>query len=520
MAIELRLSTRPNPKNGLEVKIRFYFRDGEKKCECYAGSSVFVQPEYFEYYIDRKKTEAEGVQVPAKAITATVQTAAKKGYVLRDGGEIVVNKRVDTDEVKQHREQAEKMENLKKYIDQQFKQTDRAKVNTKWLKEVVRRFHYPAEEHAEPQADAKTLYPIVEKYIEKKKLAGSNARMYRVLSRTAARYAGFVRETDKNRVDFEWNIDTVTKEDIEDFADYLRNEKDLAGEYPQIFKRLLEKYPPDVTKGRGVIHERGANTVKKMLTRLKTLFKALAEGEVDGVETTNRPFDGVKIGASKYGTPVYITIAERNKIAEADLAAGWPDLLAEWQKRPCKERPHISLKTVTEQRDIFVFHCLVGCRVGDLTKLTPEHVNGGVLVYTPHKTKDKGETQRQARVPLLPQASALIKKYAGADNQGRLFPFITPQRYNDALKIIFKLAGVTRPVEVRNTLTGENEIVSIDTIASSHMARRTFVGNLYFKVQDPDLIGKMSGHVEGSSAFARYRKIEDETLKNAIDLIG
>jgi hypothetical protein len=52
------------------------------------------------------------------------------------------------------------------------------------------------------------------------------------------------------------------------------------------------------------------------------------------------------------------------------------------------------------------------------------------------------------------------------------------------------------------------------------LARRTFVGNAYFKVHDPNLIGKMSGHVEGSKAFKRYRRIEDSTLKEVIDLIG
>ena len=49
---------------------------------------------------------------------------------------------------------------------------------------------------------------------------------------------------------------------------------------------------------------------------------------------------------------------------------------------------------------------------------------------------------------------------------------------------------------------------------------RTFIGNAYFKVSDPNLIGKMSGHVDGSRAFKRYRKIEDETLKSVIDQIG
>ena len=82
------------------------------------------------------------------------------------------------------------------------------------------------------------------------------------------------------------------------------------------------------------------------------------------------------------------------------------------------------------------------------------------------------------------------------------------------------MAEVTRNVEIRNALTGENEIRPINEIASSHLARRTFVGNAYFKVSDPNLIGKMSGHVDGSKAFKRYRKIEDETLKKVIDLMG
>ena len=67
---------------------------------------------------------------------------------------------------------------------------------------------------------------------------------------------------------------------------------------------------------------------------------------------------------------------------------------------------------------------------------------------------------------------------------------------------------------------GEDELVPIDTVASSHLARRTFIGNAYFKVSDPNLIGRMSGHVDGSRAFKRYRNIEDETLKSVIDLIG
>ena len=248
-----------------------------------------------------------------------------------------------------------------------------------------------------------------------------------------------------------------------------------------------------------------------MRTRLKSLFLWFYE---EGL-TANRPFDGVKIGTAKVGTPYYITIEERNQIANTDLAAKWETMSKE-EKKPAR----MPLKTLMEQRDIFVFQCLIGCRVGDLLKMTDSCINNGILVYTPHKTKDEGFDSFQARVPLHQKALELIEKYRGVDSKGRLFPFITAQRYNDAIKVIFSMAGITRKVEVRNPRTGENEYKPINEIASSHLARRTFVGNAYFKVSDPNLIGKMSGHVEGSKAFKRYRRIEDETLKSVIDLMG
>ena len=56
-------------------------------------------------------------------------------------------------------------------------------------------------------------------------------------------------------------------------------------------------------------------------------------------------------------------------------------------------------------------------------------------------------------------------------------------------------------------------------VASSHIARRTLAGNLYNKVKDPKLIGKITGHSENSRAFNRYRDISDELLQETISLI-
>ena len=56
----------------------------------------------------------------------------------------------------------------------------------------------------------------------------------------------------------------------------------------------------------------------------------------------------------------------------------------------------------------------------------------------------------------------------------------------------------------------------INEIASSHMARRTFVGGLFKKVKDPNLIGALSGHKAGSKAFARYRDIDDDIRRDVM----
>jgi hypothetical protein len=61
--------------------------------------------------------------------------------------------------------------------------------------------------------------------------------------------------------------------------------------------------------------------------------------------------------------------------------------------------------------------------------------------------------------------------------------------------------------------------VPINEVASSHLARRAFIGNLYKKVKDPNLVGSLSGHVEGSKAFARYRDIDDEMKKETVNLL-
>ena len=513
--IELRLLNKVQKETGMS-EIRIVLRFSRK--DLYALSGIFVKPSFFEFFIDRKKTKDPKRPLPENKNTATKEKAEKNGWAIRNNGVILSGaKSVLTPDVIYHNEQAKRMDDLKTAIISAYNSTaNKEKLTSEWLVAVVENFNHPEKEDV---AEApKTFYELAEDFISKphgkqaEAMADSHARVYRVMVRAAARFEMFVNATDKKRKNWSWNnIDNVQKEDLELFREYLRDEAELAEDHPRLFRRILAAYPASIKKGHDRIEPRGTNTVIKMLTRLKTFFIHLYEQGF----TKNRPFDGFTIGTAKVGTPVYISVEERNTIADADLTAAW-----EKMSQDEKKRVKMPLKTIMEQRDIFIFQCFIGCRVGDLLGLTAKNIENGILTYSPHKTKDAGNEQVQARIPLHEKAAVLVEKYKGVDTKGRLFPFISAQKYNDAIKTIFRMAGITRMVEVRNALTGENEFVSIADIASSHMARRTFIGNAYFKVQDPNLIGKMSGHVEGSKAFSRYRKIEDDTLKSVIDLIG
>ena len=81
---------------------------------------------------------------------------------------------------------------------------------------------------------------------------------------------------------------------------------------------------------------------------------------------------------------------------------------------------------------------------------------------------------------------------------------------------MFLAAGLTRPVVVYNPTTSEQEIRPLNEVASSHLARRCFVGNLYKQVKGPNLVGALSGHKEGSKAFARYREIDKDIKRDAL----
>lgn len=333
----------------------------------------------------------------------------------------------------------------------------------------------------------KTFFETFNTFLDSRNISDIRKRNFRVIQRALQRFELYKRLDAPGN--FSLNLDSITPDILSEFGKFLSDEHNFFTKDDNdklicsaLYKPIYEAVPESRTP-----QPRGQNTINDVFTKLRTFFLwANNLGKTD-----NNPFKNFKVQECVYGTPFYITIEERNQLYHTDLS----------------QRPQLAI-----QRDIFVFQCLIGCRVGDLFKMTKSNRMNGAIEYIPRKTIEGRPIT--VRVPLNSIAKEILDRYKDFEGPG-ILPFISEQRYNDAIKDMFLLAGITRIVTVINPTTGKEEKRSINEVASSHLARRSFIGNLYKRVKDPNLVGVLSGHKEGSKAFSRYREI-DEDIKNEL----
>ncbi len=429
------------------------------------------------------------------SLTKDIKLRLKSGIYIkpsRFNAGTIVKPRANQEEIAELKELERKIRDLEDYIYALCEDNPVERLTKEFLTKEIDRFHHPKRERKPKEVEEKLqkkFIELVEEFPTKRGLSEWRHRRYGVLSRSLHRFELYrkVKRQLPAKLDFEM----FTTDILEDYERFLRNEPEIFDKYPRIF----EQYPAETRKARKSRRPfpKGDNTIINIFACLRTFFHwAIEEGL-----TTNNPFVKYKGKTTEhYGTPYYITLEERDRIADFDLSAN---------------------KSLAVQRDIFIFHCCIGCRISDLMRLTPGNIVNDAVEYIASKTK--GERPNVIRVPLTQRAKDILDRYKGEDSEGRILPFISSQKYNVAIKKIFKECGITRIVTILNPTTGEEEQRPINEIASSHLARRTFVGNLYKKVKDPNLVGALSGHKEGSRAFSRYRDIDDDMKKELIGLM-
>jgi site-specific recombinase XerD len=352
-----------------------------------------------------------------------------------------------------------------------------------WLKNLITEYHHPEIfKLGENITDTRLTTQIAE-YIEKRRLAKHSHYTYNGIITKVQRYERYQREINHRKA-FSLRVDTMTGDDLYKFKKFIVNEYSMVEKYPQLYKDTQHwRVPKDVLS---------ENAVYDMFHRIRSVIKWC---ERNGIPTQH-PFDRYEMQLPVYGTPWYLTIEERDRIFNLDLSD--------------------KSNQLNYHRDIFMFQCLVGCRMGDIPRMTRSNIIDGALEYIPHKTQEAHP--RTVRVPLNEKARIILDRYK--DRSTTLFPYFEDWMYNNSIRELCTMAGVTRMVSVIDVKTNREVQRPLNEIASSHMGRRTFIGNMYKQVKDPDLIGSMSGHVEGSKAFTRYRAIDDEMKIELVNLIN
>lgn len=449
-------------KNNIDVAVRFRLSDG-RSVQLFYKSNIYVEPEIW----DSKKE-----CIKAKVLYSSSERARFDNSV--------------TD--------------MKKLLREVYESApDKENLTSEDLALLVDMRLHP--ERYDLPNNRKDFFTQFDRFIELKKEAIGTQKQYMVVYRSLQRFEQYKSITMGKEYKLKFaNLDPKL---IGEFESFLRHEHEYYNSsiLKPIYQSNPSKRPPE---------QRGSNTTINLLKKFRTFVKWAVDEEI----TTIDPFRKYTIKAQKYGTPFYITIEERNQIANADLLSLWENATDEVKSKIAKT--HIPQLAI--QRDIFIFQCLIGCRIGDLYELTPSKFVDGSIQYIARKTK--GEDPKTISVPLNNMAKEILSRYYdGERKEGKLLPFISEQRYNDAIKDIFTLAGITRMVTILDPITHKDEQRPINEVASSHMARRTFIGNLYKKVKDPNLICKLSGHSEGSKAFARYRDIDEEMKKELVNLL-
>ena len=400
-------------------------------------------------------------------------------------------------------EKKDKLKVLTEYVEKAVQLTeDKSTIDKPYLEKLIRKFHKPSKAKREFE---KSFFEVIDTYLAAHKLSENRLKNFRVLIRCLHRFDLYKKKSGGRG--FTLSFANLTPELLRQIEDFLLDEKSVFLQYPEIYEQFpysakvavktpKRKRPPTLDEEgnevpKGMPQPRGQNTVSDMLTR----FRAFILWAIDNGYTANNPCKHFTIGEIVYGTPIYISNEERNQLLEADLSDD---------------------KELETQRDIFVFQCLVGCRVSDLYKMTYRSIINDAVEYIPRKTKE--DRPITVRVPLNDTARRLIAKYQDYDSES-LFPFNTEQHYNRKIKEAFRRAGLDRIVTVLDQQTRQEVQKPLYEVASSHMARRTFIGNIYKKVKDPNLVGALSGHKEGSKAFARYRTIDDDMKKELIGFL-
>lgn len=164
---------------------------------------------------------------------------------------------------------------------------------------------------------------------------------------------------------------------------------------------------------------------------------------------------------------------------------------------------------LNKTRDLYCFGCLTGLRFSDIVTMKQNHIQGDYIVKSIQKTS------QQDKIPILPQARKIIKKYS--TETGLNMPRISNVNLNKYIKECCQLAGIDETIN--KLIYRGTEVFEVPhpkyKLITVHTARKTFVSILMNSGMDPHYIMKITGHKKPST-FDKYAGLNTDKLKDEI----
>ena len=272
-----------------------------------------------------------------------------------------------------------------------------------------------------------------------------------------------------------------------EFRQFIADEYKYVSLYPELYPRGSGyHWPKKRLRDTTVVHD---------LKLLQAFFAELENTD----EIRRSPFRKISMEKRRiimhtmYDAPIFLRAEELKVVMETNVPAS-----LQWVK------------------DLFVLNCAIGCRIGDLLRLTPDKIavsEDGIpyVHYIPSKTVRLQNCNVEVQTPLIEPALEIIRK-TGLHFMDHNLHY-GKQRYNKALRQLLRYCNITRQVSIYCPETEDNEYRPICEVATSKLARKTHIDMLN-KVQINYYAAGL--HRAGSDAVFRYTNLE---LKDRYELM-
>lgn len=350
------------------------------------------------------------------------------------------------------------------------------------INEVMCEKKFVSESHVQPQQPLKpTFMQFVEQYIREcesgERLKQKSTR--KITAGTIKNYHGFLAQMKEYQ---------EARKRVVDWDDLTF---DFYNDYKQYF--IEKNYSP--------------NTIARHIKNMKTILYAAKALHL----TTRDDFTSRRWSADREDVDnIYISEDRLKQMYEFDMSDYHQmKQRAERFAKDDEERKKVVhalmrdlyRQKLTEARDIFVLGCLVGQRVSDYKRISPDMIETiqGKRKFL-HVVQVK--TGKDVYIPYNDMIGMILKKYRGG------LPNIYDQHLNDRIKVVGLLLGWTEPaglMERRGLMEYPSKKRFCDAIVT-HTARRTFATNAYRNGVPLSAIMAVTGH-SSEEMLRRYLKL-------------